>query len=29
MAQPGFAARVMLAIEQESKPATASTRRNH
>jgi sigma-E factor negative regulatory protein RseA len=29
MARPGFAARVMLAIEQESKPATASTRRNH
>ncbi|HEY8327832.1 MAG TPA: sigma-E factor negative regulatory protein [Rhodanobacter sp.] len=29
MAQPGFAARVMLAIEQESKPAVASTRRNH
>jgi sigma-E factor negative regulatory protein RseA len=29
MAQPGFAARVMLAIEQESKPAMASTRRNH
>jgi sigma-E factor negative regulatory protein RseA len=29
MAQPGFAARVMLAIERESKPAVASTRRNH
>jgi len=29
MAQPGFAARVMLAIEQESKPAVGSTRRSH
>ena len=29
MAQPGFAARVMLAIEQESKPAVASSRRSH
>lgn len=29
MAEPGFAARVMLAIEQESKPVAATPRRNH
>lgn len=29
LAGPGFAARVMLAIEQESKPAATPTRRSH
>ena len=29
MAEPGFAARVMLAIEQESKSVAATPRRNH